>query len=104
MILVHSEPDFSLSLSLGIRLDGPFTEPRHRHDAAAFDVGQGDRWRFTIPAYLGYGYQGRRYTPPEETLKRDIPPGSTLSFDVELVAIVLPANRSPHDWPGRNES
>lgn len=48
----------------------------------------GDRWRFTIPAYLGYGHQGRRYTPPEETLKRDIPPGSTLIFDVELVAIV----------------
>ena len=48
----------------------------------------GDRWQFTIPAYLGYGHQGRRYTPPEETLKRDIPPGSTLIFDVELVAIV----------------
>jgi len=47
----------------------------------------GDRWRFTIPAYLGYGHQGRRFTPPEETLKRDIPPASTLIFDVELVAI-----------------
>ena len=47
----------------------------------------GDRWRFTIPAYLGYGHQGRRYTPPEATLKRDIPPGSTLIFDVELVSI-----------------
>lgn len=48
----------------------------------------GDRWRFTIPSYLGYGYQGRRFTPPEATLKRDIPPGSTLVFDVELVSII----------------
>ena len=47
----------------------------------------GDRWRFTIPAYLGYGYQGRRFVPPEATLKRDIPPDSTLIFDVELVSI-----------------
>ncbi len=48
----------------------------------------GDRWRFRIPAYLGYGHQGRSFTPPEATLKRDIPPGSTLIFDVELVSIV----------------
>ncbi len=48
----------------------------------------GDRWRFTIPSYLGYGHQGRRMTPPEATLKRDIPPGSTLIFDVELVSIM----------------
>jgi len=47
----------------------------------------GDRWRFTIPSYLGYGHQGRRFTPPEATLRRDIPPGSTLTFDVELVSI-----------------
>ncbi len=48
----------------------------------------GDRWQFTIPSYLGYGHQGRRMTPPEATLKRDIPPGSTLIFDVELVSIM----------------
>jgi FKBP-type peptidyl-prolyl cis-trans isomerase len=48
----------------------------------------GDRWRFTIPSYLGYGHQGRRFSPPEATLKRDIPPGSTLVFDVELVSIM----------------
>ena len=47
----------------------------------------GDKWRFTIPAYLGYGHEGRRFAPPEATLRRDIPPGSTLIFDVELVAI-----------------
>lgn len=47
----------------------------------------GDRWRFMIPAYLGYGHAGRRFTPPEETLKRDIPPDSELIFDVELVGI-----------------
>ena len=48
----------------------------------------GDRWRLTIPSYLGYGHQGRRFTPSEATLKRDIPPGSTLIFDVELVSIM----------------
>ena len=48
----------------------------------------GDRWRFMIPAYLGYGYAGRRFTPPEANLKRDIPPDSDLIFDVELVAIM----------------
>lgn len=48
----------------------------------------GDRWRFTIPAYLGYGHAGRRFTPPEATLKRDIPPGSELIFEVELVSII----------------
>lgn len=48
----------------------------------------GDRWRFTIPSYLGYGHQGRSFTPPEATLKRDIPPGSTLIFEVELVSIL----------------
>lgn len=47
----------------------------------------GDRWRFMIPAYQGYGHAGRRFTPPEDTLKRDIPPGSDLIFDVELVSI-----------------
>jgi FKBP-type peptidyl-prolyl cis-trans isomerase len=47
----------------------------------------GDRWRFTIPGYLGYGHEGRRFTPPEATLRRDIPPGSTLIFDVDLVSI-----------------
>jgi FKBP-type peptidyl-prolyl cis-trans isomerase len=47
----------------------------------------GDRWRITLPAYLAYGAPGRRYHPPEPTLKRDIPPDSILIFDVELVAI-----------------
>jgi FKBP-type peptidyl-prolyl cis-trans isomerase len=47
----------------------------------------GDLWRITIPSYLAYGAPGRRYTPPEATLKRDIPPDSTLIFEVELVAI-----------------
>jgi FKBP-type peptidyl-prolyl cis-trans isomerase len=47
----------------------------------------GDRWRFTIPGYLAYGSDGRRFTASETTLKRDIPPDSTLTFDVELIAI-----------------
>jgi FKBP-type peptidyl-prolyl cis-trans isomerase len=47
----------------------------------------GDRWLFTIPSYLGYGGVGRRFNPPEPNLRRDIPPDSTLTFDVELVAI-----------------
>jgi FKBP-type peptidyl-prolyl cis-trans isomerase len=50
----------------------------------------GDRWRITLAPYLAYGWQGRRYQPPEPTLKRDIPPGSTLVFDVELVRIIPP--------------
>ena len=51
----------------------------------------GDRWRFSIPAYLAYGREGRRFTPGEPNLKRDIPPDSELTFDVELVSI-LPGN------------
>lgn len=47
----------------------------------------GDLWRVTLPSYLAYGAPGRRHAPPEATLKRDIPPNSTLIFDVELVAI-----------------
>ena len=52
----------------------------------------GDVWRFTLPSYLAYGAKGRRHQPPEPTLKRDVPPDSTLIFDVELVAI-QPADR-----------
>ena len=47
----------------------------------------GDRWRFTIPAYLAYGPEGKRLTPSERNLKRDVPPDSILIFDVELVSI-----------------
>lgn len=47
----------------------------------------GDRWRITLPSYLAYGRLGRRYTPPEATLKRDVPPDATLVFDVELVSV-----------------
>lgn len=48
----------------------------------------GDRWRFILPSYLAYGREGRRYGPQETTLKRDVPPDSTLIFDVELVEIL----------------
>jgi FKBP-type peptidyl-prolyl cis-trans isomerase len=47
----------------------------------------GGRWRFTIPGYLAYGRQGRRFKPGEPNLKRDIPADATLIFEVELVAI-----------------
>lgn len=47
----------------------------------------GDVWRFTLPSYLAYGARGRTHIPPEPTLRRDVPPNSTLVFDVELVAI-----------------
>jgi FKBP-type peptidyl-prolyl cis-trans isomerase FklB len=47
----------------------------------------GDRWRFIIPAYLAYGPEGKRLTPAERNLKRDVPPDSELIFDVELVSI-----------------
>jgi FKBP-type peptidyl-prolyl cis-trans isomerase len=47
----------------------------------------GDRWRITLPPYLAYGRLGRRYKPPEPTLKRDVPPDATLVFEVELVSV-----------------
>jgi FKBP-type peptidyl-prolyl cis-trans isomerase len=47
----------------------------------------GDRWIFSIPAYLAYGEVGKKYLPGDATMKRDVPPGSPLSFDVELVAV-----------------
>jgi FKBP-type peptidyl-prolyl cis-trans isomerase len=47
----------------------------------------GDFWRITIPSHLAYGYRGRPYVPPETTLRRDVPPDSTLIFDVELISI-----------------
>jgi FKBP-type peptidyl-prolyl cis-trans isomerase len=48
----------------------------------------GDRWRMTIPSYLAYGALGRRHVAGDTTLKRDVPPGATLVFDTELVAIL----------------
>ena len=47
----------------------------------------GDRWRITMPAYLGYGWTGRKYAAPERLLKRDIPADATLVFEVELVSV-----------------
>ena len=47
----------------------------------------GDKWRLTLPAYLAYGAQGRRFHPPERLLKRDIPGDATLVFEVELVSV-----------------
>ena len=47
----------------------------------------GDRWRITLPGYLAYGRLGRKYTPPEATLKRDVPPDAVLVFDLELVSV-----------------
>lgn len=47
----------------------------------------GDRWEFTIPAYLGYGREGKQLTPGDKHLRRDVPPGATLIFDVELVSV-----------------
>jgi FKBP-type peptidyl-prolyl cis-trans isomerase FklB len=47
----------------------------------------GDKWRITLPGYLAYGRLGRKYKPPEPTLKHDIPPDATLVFDVELVGV-----------------
>ena len=47
----------------------------------------GDVWRMTLPSYLAYGAAGRKHKPPEPTLKREVPPDSTLVFEVELVEI-----------------
>jgi FKBP-type peptidyl-prolyl cis-trans isomerase FklB len=55
----------------------------------------GDVWRITLPAYLAYGAPGRRYAPPEATLKRDVPPDATLVFDVELVSVAPAKAQAP---------
>jgi FKBP-type peptidyl-prolyl cis-trans isomerase len=47
----------------------------------------GDRWIFTLPAYLAYGRTGKRFVPGDATMKHDVPPDSRLTFDVELVAV-----------------
>jgi FKBP-type peptidyl-prolyl cis-trans isomerase FklB len=47
----------------------------------------GDKWRITLPGYLAYGRLGRKYKPPEPTLKHDIPPDATLVFDAELMSV-----------------
>lgn len=52
----------------------------------------GDRWRLTIPGYLGYGRIGKRLGPTEANLKRDIPPDGVLVFDVELVSVAPAAS------------
>ncbi|MDP9104242.1 MAG: FKBP-type peptidyl-prolyl cis-trans isomerase [Pseudomonadota bacterium] len=39
----------------------------------------GDRWRLTIPSYLGYGHVGKP--------AHGIPPDATLTFEVELVSV-----------------
>jgi FKBP-type peptidyl-prolyl cis-trans isomerase FklB len=47
----------------------------------------GDKWRITMPAYLAYGWAGRKYAPPERLLRREIPADATLVFEVELVSV-----------------
>jgi FKBP-type peptidyl-prolyl cis-trans isomerase len=47
----------------------------------------GDKWRITMPAYLAYGWSGRKFVAPERLLKRDIPADATLVFEVELVSV-----------------
>ena len=55
--------------------------------AAVLLMRQGDHWRVTLPAYLAYG-PGRPVGPQASAMQsRDIPPGATLIFDIELVAI-----------------
>jgi FKBP-type peptidyl-prolyl cis-trans isomerase len=77
------------------------TSPENGRESAEFKVREvipgmsaalqlmrpGDRWRISIPAYLAYGWTGRKYAPPERLLKRDIPPDATLVFEVELVSV-----------------
>jgi len=52
----------------------------------------GDRWRVTIPPYLAYGAPGRKLGPEASAMQsRDIPPDSTLIFDMALIAVRPPA-------------
>lgn len=56
--------------------------------AAVLLMRPGDRWRVTLPPYLAYGAPGRAMGPEASAMQsRDIPPGATLIFDIELVAI-----------------
>lgn len=62
--------------------------------AAVLLMRPGDRWRVTLPPYLAYGAPGRKVGPQSSAMQsRDIPPNSTLIFDIELVA-VRPAPKS----------
>ena len=82
----------------GTLLDGSvFDSSYDRGEAAEFALNQvirgwtegvglmpvGSKYRFWIPANLGYGAKGTPGGP--------IPPNATLSFDVELMAILPPA-------------
>lgn len=61
--------------------------------AAVLLMQPGDKWRVTLPPYLAYGEPGRAMGPQASAMQsRDIPPGATLIFDIELVA-VRPAAR-----------
>jgi FKBP-type peptidyl-prolyl cis-trans isomerase len=56
--------------------------------AAVLLMRVGDHWRVTLPAYLAYGAPGRSMGVQASAMQsRDIPPGATLIFDIELVAI-----------------
>ncbi len=60
--------------------------------AAVLLMRSGDHWRVTLPGYLAYGAPGRAMGPQASAMQsRDIPPDATLIFDIELVAIRLPA-------------
>lgn len=51
----------------------------------------GDRWRITVPAYLGYGRLGRPVvtTTPGASAQQahGIPPNALLVFDIDLVSV-----------------
>lgn len=50
----------------------------------------GDRWRITVPAYLGYGRLGRPLTVTAGAAAQQqhaIPPNAVLVFDIDLVKV-----------------